>query len=202
LRRDPALRLPVFFRLRPFCAMERFIEDIPRFAVLAAPRAADFAPRVAVRAAPRAVAVALRELERRFRLAEADFDRLDAARPLLFFRDPLVFFREPLDAVERRVGGVVRVPPGSTFTARRARSAIVPAAVVTADPTVLAAVPTPEATVSSTPPLLSSAIIPPWKPAPPHAVVGAHAFNSTVAPPCAPRAWYASFYPKRRRGVR
>jgi hypothetical protein len=148
--------------------MERFIEDIPRFAVRAAPRAADFAPRVALRAALRAVAVALREPARRLRPAEADFDRLEAVR-LVFLRDPPVFFRDEDarrrdgEAPARPEGVVVRLPPGSTFTALLARSAIVPAAVVTTEPTVLAAVPTPEATVSSTPPLLSSAIIPPRK---------------------------------------
>jgi DNA polymerase-4 len=63
----------------------------------------------------------------------------------------------------RRAAGFLAPPPGSAWTAFLARSAIVPAALVTAEPTVLAAVPTPDVTVSTMPPLLSSAIIPPRK---------------------------------------
>jgi hypothetical protein len=152
-------RLDVFLRLRPACAIERFIEDIPRFAVRAAPRAADFAPRTAFFvfrvAAPRRAAA----------------ERVLVRRAVFFLRDPaeaereaVFFFREPEDVRRLRGAAVTRLPPGSTFTARLARSAIVPAAVVTTEPTVLAAVPTPDVTVSSIPPLLSSAIIPPRKP--------------------------------------
>jgi hypothetical protein len=150
--------------------MERFMEDIPRFAPRAAPRAADLAPRTADFA---------------LRVDAAEAERLRVFPAVFFLRDPVeaereaVFFlRDPLDVLRardederdaappdgRRDDVVLRLPPGSTFTARLARSAIVPAAVVTTEPTVLAAVPTPEATLSSIPPLLSSAIIPPRKP--------------------------------------
>jgi hypothetical protein len=196
-------RLDAFLRLRPAWAMERFMEDIPRFAVRAAPRAA---PRAAV-AAPRAVVRAPRAAVRAPRVVAADVLRVERAvflrepaeeeRELVLRRDPadaerpaVLFFREP-DALrdrleedrdeappldERRDELVLRVPPGRTFTARLARSAMVPAAVVTTEPTVLAAVPTPEATVSNIPPLLSSAIIPPRKPRAAIAVAAGHAF--------------------------
>jgi hypothetical protein len=48
-------------------------------------------------------------------------------------------------------------------TARRPTSATTPAAVLTTLPTVLAALPTPDVTVSMTPPSLGSAIVPPGK---------------------------------------
>ena len=168
------------------------MEDMPRFAVRAAPRAA---PRAAV-AAPRAVVRAPRAAVRAPRVVAAEALRADRAvflrepaeveRELVLRRAPAdeerppVFFREP-DALRDRLEEErdeapplderrdederpPRLLPGRTFTARLARSAMVPAAVVTTEPTVLAAVPTPEATLSSIPPLLSSAIIPPRKP--------------------------------------
>jgi len=190
-------RLDVFLRLRPAWAMERFIDDIPRFAVRAAPRAADVAPRTAffaLRVAAPRLAAAERLLVRR-----AVFLR----PPALAERDAVFFLRGPVDVLrardederevppdERRDDEVLRLPPGSTFTARLARSAIVPAAVVTTEPTVLAAVPTPEATESSIPPLLSSAIIPPRK---------LTLSLSTVASACRHGAWYPFFYSPRRR---
>jgi ParB family transcriptional regulator, chromosome partitioning protein len=85
-----------------------------------------------------------------------DFRALDFAAPAFFF----AVFRRGLD---RAFGGVLSgLLPGTTArTARRPASATAPAAVVTTLPTVLAAVPTPDVTVSKTPSLLESAIVPP-----------------------------------------
>jgi len=165
-------------RDRPACAIERFIDDTPRLPARAAPRPAEAAPRAADRAAPRALEAARpRPVDRRVRepLEDADEERprdderLPDDRPDARFFDEPEELRERDDLPEERReledffdDRPERPPTGSAPTAFLAMSAIVPAAEVTTDPTVLAAVPTPDATVSSIPPpLFSSAIVPP-----------------------------------------
>jgi hypothetical protein len=81
-----------------------------------------------------------------------------------FARPPPADFRDEADREreERARDGLEGLPPGCgrALTAFLAMSATAPAAVVTTDPTVLAAVPTPDVTVPRTV-LLSSAIVPP-----------------------------------------
>jgi hypothetical protein len=154
--------------LPPRAASDRVADDIPRRAVRAAPRAAVAAPRRALRVAPRAPAP---PREPRARRADVDLREDDFLEPAVRLRDPDVAARAPDERrpfddargreADPRLGEGVMPPPGMALTAFFARSAIVPAAVVTTDPTVLAAVPTPEATVSTTPLSFSSAIAPP-----------------------------------------
>jgi hypothetical protein len=190
LRPAPRVRCPTerLAEVMPRAAV-REAAAAPRVAV----RAAEAAPRVAVRAAPRALEAPVRRpraLVEREREAprgdeERDFDPRDAVERRApdderapddvrdrdedrEREDDRDLDALPDDGVPAVDGDAVPRPTGIALTAFFAISAMVPAALVTTEPTVLAAVPTPEATVSRTPLVLSSAIVPPRRRMPSH----------------------------------